>query len=112
MNFDKVINGINKYLNNEIYSKMNDWQEMLARIAVSRMLGNTENLKTSLVENPFLKTFAIIDSTGNVDVDGLMKDIKDQIARKGKLTLSFPLIGKLTFTADDVDILHRTILEG
>lgn len=112
MDFNKVINGINKYLNNEIFTKMNDWQEMLARIAVSRMIGNTETLKTSLMENPFLKTFAIIDSNGNVDVDGLMRDIKQQISQKGKLTLSFPLVGSFTFTADDVDVLHRTILEG
>ena len=33
MNFDRVLNGLMKYMDREIFSSMNDWQEMLARIA-------------------------------------------------------------------------------
>lgn len=112
MNFEKVINGIVKYLNNNIYVGMSDWQEMLARIAVSRLLGNSENIKIALINNPFIKTFAIMDSDGNVDIDGIMHDLKNQIAEKGKLTISLPMFGNFTFTVEDVDKLHRTILEG
>lgn len=111
MEFEKVLKGIMKYLNNEIYSNMTDWQEMLARIAVSRIIGNSENLKKSLIENPFIKTFAIIDDDGNVDLEGLIKDIKTQMEQKDKLSFSMPIFGKFTFTANDVDKLHHTILE-
>lgn len=112
MEFEKVLNGIMKYLNNEIYSGMNDWQEMLARIAVSRMVGNGNNLKHILMNNAFIKTFAIMDENGMVDVDGLLNDIKNQINQKEKLTISLPMFGKFTFTAADVDKLHRSIMEG
>lgn len=112
MEFEKVLNGIIKYLNNEIYAHMNDWQEMLARIAVSRIVGNSHNLKTMLIENPFFKTFAIIDENGNVDLDGLIRDIRTQIEQKEKISFSLPVFGKFTFTASDIDKLHRTILEG
>lgn len=112
MKLEKVINGILKYLNAEIYSGMNDWQEVLARIAVSRMVGNTEQLKQVLTNNAFVKTFAIMDGNGDVDVDGLTRDLRTQIAEKGKISFSLPMFGNFTFTAEDVDKLHRYILEG
>lgn len=110
MEFEKVVNGIIKYLNNEIFPHMNDWQEILGRIAVSRALGSN-NLKNSLINNTYIKTFGIIDANGMVDVDGLMRDLKIQIEQKGKVTFTLPMFGTLTFTAEDVDKLHRTILE-
>ena len=112
MNFEQTINGITKYLNNEIYIKMNDWQEIIARIAVSRLMGNTEQLKTALISNPFVQTFGIITSDGNVDVDGIMRDLRCQIERKGSITLSIPMFGNFTFKVEDVDKLHRTIKGG
>lgn len=112
MSYEKVISGILRYLNAEIYSKMNGWQEVLARIAVSRMVDNSEQLKQALMNNSFVQTFAIMDSHGNVDVDGLMKDLKTQIAEKGKLVITVPMLGNFTFTADDVDELHRYIREA
>lgn len=112
MSFEKVINGILRYLNAEIFSKMSSWQEVLARVAVSRMIGNADVLKQSLIDNSFFRTFAIIDSHGNIDVDGLMRDLRAQIAEKGKLVITLPMLGSFTFTADDVDELHRYIKEA
>ena len=112
MDFDRVINGLIKYLDREIYIGMNDWQEMLARIAVSRLIGNKDHLRESLMANPFVRTFGIIDEGGNVDVDGLMRDLKEQIDRKGRFEISIPMFGKFSFTSGDVDKLHRTIMEG
>ena len=112
MEFDRVLNGIMKYLNKEIYAGMNDWQEMMARIAVSRIMGNKETLKKMLQDNPFIKTFAIMNENGMVDVEGLRKDIREQIQIKGKISFSLPMLGKFTFTAEDVDKLRAAIMEG
>ena len=111
MQYERVIDGALRYLDREVFPGMNDWQEMLARIAVSRIMGNG-NLKEQLTGNPFVRTFAIIDGEGNVDVDGLMRDIKEQLRIKEKLEISIPMFGKFTFREDDVDKLHRAILEG
>lgn len=110
MTFEKVLNGILKYLNNEIYSGMNSWQEMIARIAVSRLVGNGEKIKEALMSNPFIKTFAIMDEDGNVDVEGLIHDLKEQISQKGYLKISIPMFGEFCFSPEDVDTLHRTIM--
>jgi hypothetical protein len=111
MSFEKVLHGILKYINEELYEGMADWQEVLARIAIARMVGNTDELKHSLMSNGFVKTLAIMDEDGNVDVDSLMRDIKNQIERKGKISFTIPLLGKFSFTGEDVDKLHRTIRE-
>lgn len=112
MEFERVLNGILKYLNNEIYNGMNEWQEMLARVAVSRLIGDTESLKDKLIHNGYIRTFAIMDEQGNVDLDGLIRDIRAQIERKGKFSISLPMFGKFSFTTDDVNKLYRTILDG
>lgn len=109
MNFDRVVNGIMKYMDREIFANMNDWQEMLARIAVARLLGNTEQLKVSIMSNPFVRTFAIIDENGNVDVDGLHRDIREQVRAKGKLEFTIPMFGTFRFTEADIDRLYSTI---
>lgn len=112
MNFDDVMQGIIRYLDAEILKNMNDWQEMAARIAVGRILGNRDTLKAALVNNPFLQTFGMISPDGKVDVDGLARDIKQQIAAKGKMDVSFPIFGRFTFYETDVDQLVNYIKRG
>ena len=110
--FEKTLDGIAKYIDREIYAGMNDWQEVLARIAVSRIYNNRDALKTKLVNSSLIRTFAVIDDEGMVDVDSLAADLKKQIEQKGKITVSLPMFGKLTFKASDVDKLYQTITEG
>lgn len=109
MEFEKVLNGVVKFLNKEIISKMNSWQEMIARVGVARMINNAEGIKTMLTQNPFLKTFAIADESANIDVDGLICDIKSVIREKGKVEINLPMFGKFVFTEPDVDTLHSYI---
>jgi hypothetical protein len=112
MNFEKVIRGIIKYMNAEMFKNMDEWHEFLARLAVARMVSNPQTLKKSLMDNMFIKTFAIFDEAGNVDIDGLMRDLKHVIENKGKVSFEIPLFGKFTFESADVDKLHRHINEA
>lgn len=107
--FEKVIDGISKYIDKEIYSGMNDWQEFAARIMVGRIINNQENVKEMLMHNGFLRTFDIIDTEGLVDVESIAKDIKRELAKKEKITFAVPMFGKMTFLPADVDTLYRTI---
>ena len=107
--FEKVIDGLSRYIDNEIYSGMNDYQEFLARLFVGRIIGNEHKVKESLINNGFIRTFGIIDSDGMVDIDSLAQDLKREIGRKEKITFSIPMFGKMTFHPTDVDVLYRTI---
>ena len=111
VSFNQVIDGLSRYLNNNFYSKLNDWQEIVARLAVSRIIGN-ESLKQNLQANPFIKTFAVMDSEGNVDLEPIMRDLKREIERKGKITFELPMFGKISFVASDIDEIYREITGG
>lgn len=107
--FEEVITGISKYINNEIYPNMNDWQEIIARLAVGRIINDEGKLKEVITQNAFIRTFGIVDEDGMVDVETIAKEIKSEIAKKGKLTFSVPMFGNISFSPTDVDILYRTI---
>jgi hypothetical protein len=111
MNFDRVLNGVARYLDREIYANMNDWQEIIARLAVSRILGN-KALEDTLKNNSYIRTFAIMDESGNVDVDGLYRDLKKLVQSKGKVEFELPMFGKFTFAEGDVDCLYNCIIGG
>ncbi|MBQ5897856.1 MAG: hypothetical protein IIW81_05265 [Oscillospiraceae bacterium] len=111
VSFEQILDGVARYLNKYLFSKMNDWQEVLARLAVGRVMEN-ENLKQSLMANPFVRTFAIFDSEGNVELEPLMRDLRKEIEKKGKMTVDIPLFGKISFTGEDVTELYREITGG
>ena len=110
--FERVVDGIVKYIDNEIYPGMNDLQELVARLAVARIVNNEESIKKALENNGVIRTFGIIDGEGMVDIDSLMKDIKKEMERKGSLVVSIPMFGKLTFKPSDVDVLYKYITGG
>lgn len=112
MSYEAVLQGIINYINKEILSTMADWQAMLARIAVSRVLQGKEAIKALLTQNAFLQTFGFVAVDGSIDVDGLVRDLKEQIASTGKLEIDIPVFGKFGFTPEDVDVLHKYIKEA
>lgn len=111
VSFETVLNGIAKFIDKNVYTGMNDWQELIARIFVGRIFDARENLKSALVNCGFIRTFGIIDEDGNIDVENLAKDIKKELQRKEKITVSVPMFGKMTFVPQDVDDLCNLIAE-
>ena len=107
--FEAVVDGINRYLDKEIYGNLNDLQEFAARIVVGRINQNTEAIKASLMSNGFIKTLCIIDSEGMVDIDSILQEVKREVDRKGHIQIDIPMIGKLTFCSADVDVLRDQI---
>jgi hypothetical protein len=107
--FESVVLGLNKYIDQEICSNLNDLQDFAARLVVGRLNDNADKLKQYLMSNGFVKTLCVIDSDGMVDVDRLFQDVKREIDRKGSLPVPIPLIGKITFHSADVDVLYNLI---
>lgn len=107
--FEKVIEGLSKYIDSEIFPNMNDLQEFAARVLIGRFLNNEENIKEMIMNNGFLKTFGFLDSEGMVDVHTLITDIKRELSKKEKITLTIPMFGKMTFVPSDADAIYRNI---
>lgn len=109
MEFNTVLNGIVKYVDKEIIVGMNPLQEVVARVAMARIINNAESIKSMLSGNAFARTFAISDQNGNIDVDGLSCDLKRAISTKGCLEIEIPMFGKFKFVESDVDTLRSYI---
>ena len=112
VSFEQILDGLARYMNKYFYSNLNDWQEIVARLAVGRIIGNPETLKQSLQANGIIRTFAVMDSEGNVELEPLMRDLRKEIERKGKMTVEIPMFGKISFTGEDVTELYREITGG
>jgi hypothetical protein len=110
--FENVIDGLNRYIDKEIYCNLNDVQEIMARLVIGRINQNAENIKMNFMNNGFLRTLCIVDSDGMVEADQLLMDLRREIERKGVLELEIPLIGKIKFKPEDVDVLKNEILRG
>lgn len=108
--FETVIDGINKYLDREIYVNLSDVQELVARVVVGRINQNTDALKSSLTTSGIIKTMGIIDTDGMVDIDWVLDNVRKEIERKENLRVDVPLIGKMTFVPGDVEVLRGYIL--
>ena len=108
--FESVVDGINLFLDKEIYGNLNDLQEFLARLTIGRINQNADLIKNFLMTNGFIRTMNIIDSDGMVDIDSITQDIKREIDRKGSIQVEIPMIGKLTFHSKDVDVLRDFIV--
>lgn len=107
--FETVIDGLNRYLDREIYKNLNDLQEFVARLAVGRINQNTEAIKVALMNNGFAKTLCLVDSEGMVEIDALLHEVRKEVERKGHIQVEIPMIGKITFCPADVDVLREHI---
>ncbi len=112
LEFEKVLKGIEKYIYRELYKGLTDWQCFMAEIAVKRIVNRSDVLKETLKSNPVIQMLDIMDEDGNVDVEGLMSDIRSKIEEMGKLSLSIPLFGTFSFCPSDVEVLHRYIINN
>jgi hypothetical protein len=109
MDFNTVLNGVVKYVDKEIIPNMNAWQELIARVGVARIINNAEAIKSMLTNNAFAKTFSIADQNGNIDVDGIVADIKKVMSEKGCIEVDVPMFGHFKFVDRDVDKLYSYI---
>lgn len=109
MEFNRAMKGLANYIEKNLYPAMNDAQELMARMYIARTLGNVDKVKALCESNAMLKTFKVFDDVGGIDVDGLLRDLKEQISAMGKVKISINLMPEFTFNASDVDELYRTM---
>lgn len=108
--YNKVINGIEKYLNEEILSKINDWRKWIVGGMLDVVLLKGTDMFNSLKSNELVKSLNLIDTYDNIDVDTLYEALKKR-AEKGSITFDVPLLGAMTLTKMDVDKLYQKIIE-
>ncbi|MDE6598767.1 MAG: hypothetical protein K2K34_01635 [Oscillospiraceae bacterium] len=107
--FEAVLDGIARFMDKEIYSGMNDWQEIIARLAVGQIFNSREAIKAAIVNNGFIRTFGIIDENGDIDIERLATDLKAEMQRKKEVKIPVKWFGEFKFLPSDVDTLYEMI---
>ena len=108
--FEKVLKGLEKYICNEMYKNLTDWQIFIADIAVGKIVNRGEALKQVLKNNTIIQMLDVMDEDGNVDVEGLLKEIKHKMEEVGHLSFTLPIFGKYKFSPSDIAVLHKYIM--
>lgn len=106
--YNKVINGIAKYIDTEIIDKISGWKKWVVGGGVGVMLSNTTETFNKLKNNEFVKVLNIIDKDDKINVEKIYREIKKQ-AKKSPATFDIPMIGAVTLNEQDVDKIYDFI---
>ena len=106
--YNKVINGIAKYIDYEIVEKISGWKKWVVGSGMGLALSNTTEVFNQLKNNEFVKMLGVIDKEDKVDVDKIYKEMKKQ-AKKSSVTFDVPMLGPITLNEQDVDKIYDFI---
>ena len=109
--YNQVVNGMTKYIDQEIINKIQGWQRWALGAGAGIMMTKGSNMFNALKANPIIKMLDVIDENDMIDIDTIYTELRKQ-AEKGSATFDAPMIGTITLTKDDVDKLYRLIKEG
>ena len=109
--YNQVVNGMTKYIDQEIINKIQGWQRWALGAGAGIMMTKGANMFNTLKANPIIKMLDVIDENDMIDIDTIYTEIRKQ-AEKSPATFNAPMIGTITLTKDDVDKLYRLIKEG
>ena len=109
--YNQVVNGMAKYIDQEIINKIQGWQRWALGAGAGIMMTKGTNIFNALKANPIIKMLDVIDENDMIDIDTIYAELRKQ-AEKGSATFDAPMIGTITLTKDDVDKLYRLIKEG
>ncbi len=106
-NIEQVVNGITRYIDEDIISKTNGYQKWILGVGTGLIMNKSTELFNEIQKNPLIKSLGVIDGN-EIDVDLLYREFKKQ-ADKGSITFDIPLGGKLTLDTNDIDKIYECI---
>ena len=109
--YNQVVNGMTKYIDQEIVNKIQGWQRWALGAGAGIMMNKGTNMFNAFKAHPIVKMLEVIDDNDMIDIDTIYAELRKQ-AEKGSATFDAPMIGTITLTKDDVDKLYHLIKEG
>ena len=106
--YSKVIDGVAKYIDQEIVNKIPGWKRWVVGSGLGMMMSNTDTIYKELKNNEFVKLLNLMDEQGNINVEALYKELKKQ-AQKSSINVELPMVGSFILNEQDVDKLYNFI---
>lgn len=107
--YTKLINGLSKYVDEEIVNKLTGYQKWIIGAGAGIMLNKATNVFNTLKNNPLIKSMEIINEKDEIDIELIYRELKKQ-AQKGAVTVEVPMAGVLTLNEQDVDKIYSMIV--
>lgn len=107
---EQLMKGVSAYLDNELMPKLNKTglERVLTGTAIGLFLNKNRNIVDNYKDNKIVKMLGVIDEEGNIDIETLSKELKNNITNDG-IKVEIPMLGKITFHKEDVDKLKEYI---
>lgn len=109
--YTQLINGLTRYIDNEVLNKLTGNSKLLLGIGSGIALKKAENLYRVMQENTIIKMLDIIDKEGNIDEETIFEELKKQ-ARKQIIEVEIPMIGILKMNEEDIAKLQNFVKGG
>jgi hypothetical protein len=109
-----LIPGFSKFIDENILAHYpaTSMKRILMAGAISLYLKQGEGLVDTILSNPLITTLGVAKSDGMIDIETIRDTLKQEINKAGFMRATFPVIGDVDFTAEDVDALYRFIVES
>lgn len=104
----QFIEGLKGYAQSSIIPHLPMDRQFVAGVALGVAANRADKMVQLLKENQLVKMLGLIDND-MVDDDALFAAMREQMNKQGSLQLDVPWLGKMTFSAPDVDSLQRAV---
>lgn len=104
---EQVINGITGYVDGEVIPKLPTAGKWIMGTAVAMALKSGSDIINKNADT--LRMIGAMNSDGMIDVDKVAPVLKEQAARYGVIQIDLPVIGAMTFSDHDIDLLRGYI---
>lgn len=112
MEFEKVLQGLIRYIRGEMMATMTIPQKLGAEAVIFCAESNPTRLKNNIMKNEFLKILGISIDENQINVDEVMRCLKHAFTKYPVVGISPPFMGEYKFVSSDLDKLYQYIMEG
>ena len=109
---EQILNGLITYLDTYVMPELPTSGKWALGAGVVILSGNYKTVFKNISSEPMIKALNVIDSKDNVDIDTLASALKQSAEKYGKMSVSIPIVGILTFSSDDITKLYECIKGG
>lgn len=106
---EQVLNGLIKYIDNEVLAKLELKGKILLGTGITIAMRNANTFLQNIPNNDLVKMLGVVDENGMYDVDTVSESLKANMQKYGKMQFEIPVVGKLSFLPEDVDLLKSYI---
>lgn len=106
ISYEKFINGMVKYLDNEIIPQMTGVKKMAFGVGSSIFLKKGENVFNSIKDKEIIHSLELLDNNYNININMLKEEIIEKLNNEN-IEIDIPMIGTLTLDKNDIEKIYK-----